>query len=180
MLSRPHTHLYINIPCTHPRPSPPSHLTLVLDEQGRPRGDRAMDLAGEIQRVVSMRRDSGGSVWRSRNNVFSRSSREADHVDDEEALRWAALEKLPTRDRVRRAILVPPAGDAAAGAQGVVDVDVLSLGPGERRALLERLVRVADEDHERFLIKLRERLERYYTPDEWLALMHVPYGGLVA
>ncbi|PVH64073.1 hypothetical protein PAHAL_2G178700 [Panicum hallii] len=119
-----------------------------------------MDLAGEIQRVVSMRRDSGGSVWRSRNNVFSRSSREADHVDDEEALRWAALEKLPTRDRVRRAILVPPAGDAAAGAQGVVDVDVLSLGPGERRALLERLVRVADEDHERFLIKLRERLER--------------------
>ncbi|RLM85200.1 ABC transporter G family member 36-like [Panicum miliaceum] len=119
-----------------------------------------MDLAGEIQRVVSMRRDSGGSVWRSRNDVFSRSSREADHVDDEEALRWAALEKLPTRDRVRRAILVPPAGDAAAGAEGVVDVDVLSLGPGERRALLERLVRVADEDHERFLVKLRERLER--------------------
>ena len=59
-----------------------------------------MDLAGEIQRVVSMRRDSGGSVWRSRkdDDVFSRSSsREADHVDDEEALRWAALEKLPTR-----------------------------------------------------------------------------------
>ncbi|TKW32265.1 hypothetical protein SEVIR_2G157400v4 [Setaria viridis] len=116
-----------------------------------------MDLAGEIQRVVSMRRDSGGSVWRSRNDAFSRSSREADRVDDEEALRWAALEKLPTRDRVRRAILVPPGDDEG---QGVMDVDVLSLGPGERRALLERLVRVADEDHERFLVKLRERLER--------------------
>jgi hypothetical protein len=119
-----------------------------------------MDLAGEIQRVVSMRRDSGGSVWRSRSDAFSRSSREADRVDDEEALRWAALEKLPTRDRVRRAILVPPGDDDGAAGQGIVDVDVLSLGPGERRALLERLVRVADEDHERFLVKLRERLER--------------------
>jgi hypothetical protein len=83
--------------------------------------------------------------------------------DDEEALRWTTLEKLPTRDRVRRAIIFPlPAGDdAGTGHQGLVDVDVLSLGPGERRALLERLVRVADEDHERFLVKLRERLNRY-------------------
>ena len=87
-------------------------------------------------------------------------------MDDEEALRWATLEKLPTRDRVRRAIIfpLPPAGAAGTTTgqqQGLVDVvDVLSLGPGERRALLERLVRVADEDHERFLVKLRERLDR--------------------
>ncbi|WVZ64156.1 hypothetical protein U9M48_013719 [Paspalum notatum var. saurae] len=118
----------------------------------------------EIQKVASMRQESG-SVWRSASDVFSRSSRSsmgaADAIDDEEALRWAALEKLPTRDRVRRAILapvVPPPGPG--GAAGVVDVDVLNLGPVERRALLERLVRIADEDHERFLVKLRERLER--------------------
>ncbi|CAD6222477.1 unnamed protein product [Miscanthus lutarioriparius] len=36
-------------------------------------------------------------------------------------------------------------------------VDVLSLGPRERRALLKRLVRVADEDNERFLLKLKAR-----------------------
>jgi len=55
----------------------------------------------------------------------------SDHVDDEEALRWAALQKLPTRHRVRRAIvLVPPAGDEATAAQhGAVDLDVLSLAP---------------------------------------------------
>jgi len=101
-----------------------------------------MDPSGEIRKVASMRRDSGSSVWRSGgNDIFSRSSR-GDKGDDEEALRWATLEKLPTRDRVRRAIIFPlPAGD--------------------RRALLERLVRVADEDHERFLVKLRERLNRY-------------------
>ena len=102
-------------------------------------------------------------MWRSGgNDIFSRSSRR-DMDDDGEALRWATLEKLPTRDRVRRAIIFPPlpAGDDAGTGQGLVDVDVLSLGPGERRALLERLVRVADEDHERFLVKLRERLDRY-------------------
>ncbi|KAL5222689.1 hypothetical protein ABZP36_027402 [Zizania latifolia] len=117
--------------------------------------------AGEIQKVVSMRRDSG-SMWRRGDDVFSRSSRED---DDEEALRWAALEKLPTYDRVRRAILPLDDGDgvgegaAAAGAEKGV-VDVLGLGPRGRRALLERLVRVADEDNERFLLKLKDRVER--------------------
>ena len=115
-----------------------------------------MDAAGDIQKVASMRRGGSGSVWRRGDDVFSRSSREE---DDEEALRWAALEKLPTYDRVRRAI-VPLDGDEAAGGKGLVDVDVLSLGPRERRALLERLVRVADEDNERFLLKLKDRIDR--------------------
>ncbi|KAJ1284251.1 hypothetical protein BS78_03G190900 [Paspalum vaginatum] len=111
-----------------------------------------MDAAGEIQKVASMRRGDSGSMWRRGDDVFSRSSREE---DDEEALRWAALEKLPTYDRVRRAIV--PLDD---GGKGVVDVDVLSLGPQQRRALLERLVRVADEDNERFLLKLKDRVDR--------------------
>ncbi|KAL6864961.1 hypothetical protein ACP4OV_016112 [Aristida adscensionis] len=132
-----------------------------------------MDLSmGEIQNVASSMRhvsSSSHSAWRRADDVFWRSSSSRAEVDDdEEALRWAALEKLPTAARVRRAI-VPLVGDAAASDDsgtvllrrgGVVDVDVLDLGPGERRALLERLVRVADEDHERFLLKLRRRLDR--------------------
>uniref|UniRef100_A0A453F172 ABC transporter domain-containing protein n=1 Tax=Aegilops tauschii subsp. strangulata TaxID=200361 RepID=A0A453F172_AEGTS len=118
-----------------------------------------MDATAEIHKVASMRRDSG-SIWRRGDDVFSRSSRDE---DDEEALRWAALEKLPTYDRVRRAILPPldggeGAAPGAAAGKGVVDVH--GLGPRERRALLERLVRVADEDNERFLLKLKDRLER--------------------
>ncbi|WVZ69760.1 hypothetical protein U9M48_018495 [Paspalum notatum var. saurae] len=114
-----------------------------------------MDAAGEIQKVASMRRGDSSSMWRRGDDVFSRSSREE---DDEEALRWAALERLPTYDRVRRAI-VPLEGDGGGG-KGVVDVDVQSLGPQQRRALLERLVRVADEDNERFLLKLKDRVDR--------------------
>jgi hypothetical protein len=115
-----------------------------------------MDVTAEIQKVASMRRDSG-SIWRRGDDVFSRSSREE---DDEESLRWAALERLPTHDRVRRAILPPldVADPAAAAGKGVVDVH--GLGARERRALVERLVRVADEDNERFLLKLKDRLER--------------------
>jgi hypothetical protein len=118
-----------------------------------------MDAAAEIQKVASMRLDSGSrsgsSAWWRAPDAFSRSSSRRGDEDDEEALRWAALERLPTCDRVRRAIL--PLG-AEAGAHQVVDV--LDLGPRERRALLERLVRVADEDNERFLLKLKERVER--------------------
>ncbi|KAJ1688214.1 hypothetical protein LUZ63_019604 [Rhynchospora breviuscula] len=102
-----------------------------------------------LLRRGSLSRD--GFSWMQGGDVFSRSSREAE--DDEEALRWAALEKLPTYNRVRRAILASPSG-------GLKEVDVERLGMHEKKALLERLVRVADEDHECFLIKLKDRIDR--------------------
>jgi hypothetical protein len=74
--------------------------------------------------------------------------------DDEEALRWAAIEKLPTYDRMRKGILT------GAGAGGIEEVDIQGLGMQERKNLIERLVRTAEEDNERFLLKLRDRMER--------------------
>ncbi|XP_020249692.1 ABC transporter G family member 39-like isoform X2 [Asparagus officinalis] len=94
-----------------------------------------------------------GSAWRStsaRSDVFSRSSRDE---DDEEALKWAALEKLPTYDRVRKGILTGSTGQGR-------EIDVGELGVGEKKKLMERLVRVAEEDNERFLLKLKNRLDR--------------------
>ncbi|CAL9063878.1 ABC transporter G family member 36-like isoform X2 [Musa acuminata AAA Group] len=107
--------------------------------------------ATEVNRIGSMRRNS--SIWRRGNeSIFSASSREE---DDEEALKWAALEKLPTFDRLRRGILALPEGS-----QRLQEVDVQQLGFRERKALLERLVRVTDEDNERFLLKLKDRVDR--------------------
>ncbi|GLT80511.1 hypothetical protein SLA2020_519470 [Shorea laevis] len=95
---------------------------------------------------VSSARIGSSSIWRnSTREIFSISSREE---DDEEALKWAAIEKLPTYLRVRRGILT---GE---------EVDIKDLGFLERRNLLERLVKIADEDNEKFLLKLRERIER--------------------
>ncbi|KAJ6836913.1 ABC transporter G family member 36-like isoform X2 [Iris pallida] len=103
-----------------------------------------MELGGSSMRANS------SNIWRRGEDVFSRSSRDE---DDEEALKWAALEKLPTYDRLRRGILNEGEGE-------VKDVQILGLGYQERKNLLERLVRVAEQDNERFLLKLKNRIDR--------------------
>ncbi|CAL9118099.1 unnamed protein product [Musa acuminata var. zebrina] len=101
-------------------------------------------MRGSIRRTVSS--------WRaSSTDVFGRSGREE---DDEEALKWAALEKLPTYDRMRKGMMTT--GEAG----GREEVDIQDLGIQDRKKLLERLVRTAEEDNERFLLKLRNRMER--------------------
>ncbi|KDP36997.1 hypothetical protein JCGZ_06053 [Jatropha curcas] len=84
-------------------------------------------------------------------DVFARSSIEE---NDEEALKWAALEKLPTYDRLRKGILF------SVSKGGVYEIDVDDLVFQERKRLLERIVRVAEEDNEKFLLKLKNRIER--------------------
>ncbi|VAI17511.1 unnamed protein product [Triticum turgidum subsp. durum] len=108
-----------------------------------------MDDAGEIHAFGrSLRRES--SVWsRGGEELFSRSSRDE---DDEEALRWAALEKLPTYDRARTAVLAMPEGE-------LKEVNVDKLGAQEKHALLQRIAWVGD-DHERFLSKFKDRVDR--------------------
>ncbi|XP_059642945.1 pleiotropic drug resistance protein 1-like isoform X2 [Cornus florida] len=82
--------------------------------------------------------------------VFSRSSRDE---DDEEALKWAAIEKLPTYNRLRKGLLF--------GSQGATnEVDINNLGLNERQHLMERLIKIADEDNEKFLLKLKNRIDR--------------------
>ncbi|PON90758.1 ABC type transporter protein [Trema orientale] len=81
---------------------------------------------------------------------FSRSSR---REVDEEALKWAAIERLPTFLRVRRGLLRKAEGGAS-------EIDVENLGLLERKTLLERLVKSAERDNEKFLLKLKDRIER--------------------
>ncbi|KAJ7966133.1 Pleiotropic drug resistance ABC transporter [Quillaja saponaria] len=73
--------------------------------------------------------------------------------DDEEALKWAALERLPTYLRIRRSLFTTAEGK-------VKEVDIKKLGLLERKALLERLLKIAEEDNEKFLIKLKDRIDR--------------------
>ncbi|KAL5539498.1 hypothetical protein UlMin_043230 [Ulmus minor] len=106
--------------------------------------------SGDIYRVSSARLSSS-NIWRnSTMEVFSKSSREE---DDEEALKWAAIEKLPTYLRIRRGILTEAEGQAR-------EIDIKHLGLLERRNLLERLVKIAEQDNEEFLLKLKNRIDR--------------------
>ncbi|KAK9229254.1 hypothetical protein WN944_022213 [Citrus x changshan-huyou] len=98
---------------------------------------------------TSLRRSA--SRWNTNSiGAFSRSSREE---DDEEALKWAALEKLPTYNRLRKGILTTSRGEAN-------EVDVYNLGLQERQRLIDKLVKVTDVDNERFLLKLKNRIDR--------------------
>ncbi|GFS35354.1 pleiotropic drug resistance 12 [Actinidia rufa] len=101
--------------------------------------------------TVNSARFSSSSIWRANGrDIFSRSSCEE---DDDEALKWAALEKLPTFARIRRGILTEEKGQTR-------EIDVKKLGVIEKRNLLERLVRIAEEDNEKFLLKLKQRIDR--------------------
>ena len=104
-----------------------------------------------IMESSSSFRKGSSSIWRNDGlDIFSKSSREE---DDEEALTWAAIERLPTLDRLHKGIF-------KTSNCGVSEIDVHNLGLQERQALLERLVKVAEEDNEKFLLKLKNRIDR--------------------
>ncbi|CAK8543696.1 unnamed protein product [Lathyrus sativus] len=99
----------------------------------------------------SFRSDSS-SIWRNNDadEIFSNSFHQE---DDEEALKWAAIQKLPTFQRMRKGLLTSLQGEA-------VEIDVKKLGLQERKGLLERLVKIDEDDNEKFLLKLKDRIDR--------------------
>nr|CAB3474119.1 unnamed protein product [Digitaria exilis] len=91
----------------------------------------------------------------------------ADEVDDEEALQWAAMERLPSFERLRTGLVRAGGGDSSISVDGGrrrraahEEVDVRALATPQRQAFVDRVFRVAEEDNERFLKKLRARIDR--------------------
>lgn len=115
-------------------------------------GASAMDRGDIYGAGSSLRAGGSNSFWRGGNtmDVFSRSSR---GEDDEEALKWAALEKLPTFDRLRKGILRTAGGVPS-------EIDIHSLGFHDKQQLIERLVKIAETDNEQFLLKLKNRIDK--------------------
>ncbi|CAK8543693.1 unnamed protein product [Lathyrus sativus] len=97
-------------------------------------------------------RSGSSSIWRNNDadEIFSNSFHQE---DDEEALKWAAIQKLPTFARMRRGLLNSLQGEA-------IEIDVKKLGLQERKDLLERLVKLDENDNEKFLLKLKDRIDR--------------------
>ncbi|CAM8997380.1 unnamed protein product [Rhodiola kirilowii] len=106
----------------------------------------------DLYKFTNSLRAPSSTIWRNNGmEVFSRSTREQ---DDEEALRWAALEKLPTYNRLKKGLWTDPQGGQPS------EIDINNLGFEERKNLVERLVKVAEEDNEKFLRKLKNRIDR--------------------
>lgn len=81
-------------------------------------------------------------------------SRREDALDDEEALKWAAVERLPTYDRVRTSIFRDPATGKTK------QVDVRELTPLETNELLQKLIAETQDENNLLLLKLRKRLDK--------------------
>lgn len=93
-------------------------------------------------------------MWSSAENLSARSESFREDGDDEEALRWAALERLPTYRRVRRGIFRNMVGDSK-------EIDVEEMLAEEQRIVLDRLVNSVDDDWEKFFTRVRRRFDRF-------------------
>ncbi|XP_057431805.1 ABC transporter G family member 36-like [Lotus japonicus] len=122
---------------------------------------------GNLSRSIS--RSLSRSSWRME-EVFAsgRYSRRSSNVDeDEEALKWAAIEKLPTYDRLRTSIIqtIAEGGDLPQGGGGGnrmqhKEVDVTKLDMNDRQQIIDQIFKVAEEDNEKFLRKFRNRTDK--------------------
>ncbi|KAK2978894.1 hypothetical protein RJ640_030943 [Escallonia rubra] len=116
----------------------------------------AVVLAGdELARSRSGSRGSFREIWQPPPDVFTRSSRRDDA--DEEELQWAAIERLPTYDRLRKGILKQVLDN---GSVVTNEVDVTSLGMQEKKHLMGSILKIVEEDNEKFLRGLRDRTDR--------------------
>ncbi|GFP99542.1 pleiotropic drug resistance protein 1 [Phtheirospermum japonicum] len=106
--------------------------------------------SGDLYKASGSLTADSSNIWRNTGiEVFSRSSRQE---DDEEALKWAALERLPTFARLRKGLFL--------GSKGANEINIHNLGFEDKRTLMDRLVNTVEEDNEKFLLKLRNRIDR--------------------
>ncbi|GLJ52514.1 hypothetical protein SUGI_1117710 [Cryptomeria japonica] len=110
----------------------------------------------EVGRSMRMLRSGRLSFGSKRSSgVFSQTS---DFVDDEEALHWAAIERLPTYDRIRSSIFKDY--DETGKVINKHVVDVAHLKPVERHLLIEKLLQDTEKGNGEFLNKLKRRIDK--------------------
>ncbi|XP_044484909.1 ABC transporter G family member 36-like [Mangifera indica] len=126
-------------------------------DQNMRNSKRASSMTRSISRSLSRRSWSMGEIFAG--GRHSRRTNPAD--DDEEALKWAAIEKLPTYDRLRTSIMHSFLENEIPGQKmDHKQVDVTKLDINDRQKFIDKLFRVAEEDNEKFLTKLRNRIDK--------------------
>ncbi|XP_015068051.1 pleiotropic drug resistance protein 3 [Solanum pennellii] len=115
-----------------------------------------MDLS-EIGRSFrsSFRRQT--SILRS-NSALSASEKD-DVVDEENMLAWAAIERLPTFDRLRSSVFEEVNGNEANVKTKRV-TDVTKLGAVERHVFIEKMIKHIEHDNLQLLHKIRKRIDK--------------------
>ncbi|KAM3303057.1 pleiotropic drug resistance protein 2 [Capsicum chacoense] len=77
--------------------------------------------------------------------------------EEEKELKWAAIDRLPTYDRMRKGMMKDVIGN---GRVVHHEVDMTKLGNQDRQLLMESILKVVEDDNEKFLRRLRSRTDR--------------------
>ena len=93
-------------------------------------------------------------MWQPQPDVFSQSSR---RMDDEEELRWAAIERLPTLERLTKGVMKQVLDDGKVVSR---EIDVTRIEYSTRKQLMNSMLKVVEVDNEKFLMRLRQRMDR--------------------
>lgn len=122
-----------------------------------------IELVG-IGRSIRSSFGSHGSSFRSVSNINPvRDDVDDDGGDEGDALQWAAIQSLPTFERITSALFdVYDYGEDTNGGEvkGKQVVKVNKLGAHERRMFIERLIKRAENDNLLLLQKLRKRIDK--------------------
>ncbi|XP_010914761.1 ABC transporter G family member 41 [Elaeis guineensis] len=122
---------------------------------------------GKEAESFSIELEEIGRSIRSSFRIAAASSRRSSSIcsareeDDEYELKWAAIERLPTFERIRTSVLDHYRngdGDGLHKERRVIDV--AKLGALERRLLIENLIKHIENDNLRLLQKQRQRINR--------------------
>ena len=113
------------------------------------------DLARKSTGSRSWASASFREAWHPAPEAFGGST---EHEEDEEQLKWAAIERLPTYDRLRKAVLRQVLDDGRVVGH---ELDLVRLGSDKKRMLVNNILRVVEEDYEKFLQRLRSRVDRF-------------------
>ncbi|KAL0454588.1 UNVERIFIED_CONTAM: Pleiotropic drug resistance protein 3 [Sesamum latifolium] len=73
---------------------------------------------------------------------------------------WAAIDRLPTLERLRSSLFVENIEESGDSKAENVVINVSKLGPLERRGLVEKLIRHIEHDNLRLLQKIRKRMDK--------------------
>lgn len=92
--------------------------------------------------------------------TFSRPSNAEFVAQDEEELRWAAIERLPSQQRSNIAFVTRPAEETGGREESTDTVDVRKLNRINRELLVRRALNTNEQDNFKLLSGIKERLDR--------------------
>ncbi|KAM0834135.1 hypothetical protein ACQ4PT_063809 [Festuca glaucescens] len=119
----------------------------------------AAEAASRLQLSSSSLREALSSTSSLSRLSLSLSLREQHH-DEEGELKWAAIERLPTLDRLHTSLPLHAKANAGDGAHLLEPVDVRTLGAADRRELVHNLIADIHKDNLRLLRYQCRRMDR--------------------